>query len=131
MNACPCQLHLCAQPSAQAQQCGQGLETPPQCSPHRRIVPVAPTALPRAVANWGTRRPQPDSLLKAAWAAIPSCHLLQCCRPAVGAGCIIAAGADIGDKTSVKRSVIGPGCVLGSNVKVGRGLAVCCIVIGT
>lgn len=42
----------------------------------------------------------------------------DCCRPAVGAGCIIAAGADIGDKTSVKRSVIGPGCVLGSNVKV-------------
>jgi NDP-sugar pyrophosphorylase family protein len=40
---------------------------------------------------------------------------------AVGAGCVIAAGADIGDKTSVKRSVIGPGCVLGSNVKV-RGL---------
>ena len=44
--------------------------------------------------------------------------LSDCCRPAVGAGCIIAAGADIGDKTSVKRSVIGPGCVLGSNVKV-------------
>lgn len=36
----------------------------------------------------------------------------------MGAGCIIAAGAEIGDKTSVKRSVIGPNCVLGNNVKV-------------
>jgi len=39
-------------------------------------------------------------------------------KATVGAGCVIAGGADIGDKTSVKRSVIGPGVVLGNSVKV-------------